>query len=128
MLRFDSLGGRYSAARYFGYRALAALGAYGGARSISAERVERLVFICTGNICRSPYGDWKIRRMGVQAASCGTSAIDGAPANDSAIRIARERGIDLALHTSTRIESLDFKPGDLAIALEHKHLQIAAPL
>jgi protein-tyrosine phosphatase len=127
-LRFESLGGRSSAARFFGYRVSAMFGAFRRTRAIEAGRVRRLVFICSGNICRSPYAHWKVRDAGFPVASCGTAAIDGAPANESAIRVARDRGIDISAHVSTRIESHSFEAGDLAIALEPVHLAVAAPL
>jgi protein-tyrosine phosphatase len=128
LLRFDTLGGRRSAAQFFGYRAFAAVGGFGRTRAIEAGRVQRLVFICSGNICRSPYADWKIRGAGLEVASCGTSTVDGSPANESARRIARERGIDLAQHASLRVESLAFQAGDLAVALEPRHLEVVEPL
>jgi protein-tyrosine phosphatase len=126
--RFDDLGGNRSAAQYFLYRASAMLGGFGRYTTIRPDRVERLVFVCSGNICRSPYADRKVRALGKAAVSCGTSAIDGAPANACAIRIAQERGVDLSMHVSMTMMSLQFRPGDLVIALEPQHLRAVAPL
>jgi len=65
-----------------------------------------VVFICTGNTCRSPLAEALARRAAQQRgiaatfASAGTGAALGSPATDGAILIGLERGVDLSRHRS----------------------------
>lgn len=61
--------------------------------------------------------------MGVITASCGTAACGGVPADDIAIRIAQERGIDLRSHISTAATKVELTSADLIVALEPQHLR-----
>ena len=64
-----------------------------------------LMFVCTGNICRSPMAEYLLRdRLGPEAdwevGSAGTSAGHGMQASDSAVETLREKGLDLSRHRS----------------------------
>lgn len=65
-----------------------------------------VVFVCTGNTCRSPLAEALARRAaqqrGVAAgfSSAGIGAALGSPANDGAILVGIERGVDLSRHRS----------------------------
>lgn len=64
-----------------------------------------LLVVCVGNICRSPMA------QGVLAAqlpawrvqSAGLDALVGAPADDIAINLLRERGLDISGHRASQI-------------------------
>lgn len=77
-----------------------------------------VLFVCTGNTCRSPLAealarDAAARALGVPAdavlahglmfASAGTSTLDGMPASDGSRAVAREAGLDLDAHSSTAL-------------------------
>lgn len=81
-------------------------------------RIERLVFVCKGNICRSPYAEYKAKAMQLNAVSCGLRANGCAMANDEAIRQAIKRGIDLMPHTSKTPEMVQLTPSDLVVCME----------
>jgi protein-tyrosine phosphatase len=119
----ERLGGRRSAVQYLGYRLAAATTPYWSRwRDVNFASVKRFVFVCSGNICRSPYADRKLRQVGVlESASCGTTAIDGAQANATATIIAGERGVDLSSHLSTSLASMELQSTDLIVALEPQH-------
>ncbi len=74
-----------------------------------------VVFVCTGNTCRSPLAEVLARRacgeaLGVPAAdvlahglafaSAGTGTLDGMPASDGSLAAAAEAGLDLTTHAS----------------------------
>lgn len=90
---------------------------------IKWEEVDRLVFICTGNICRSAYAEYKARSLGMSATSFGIDAGDGAVAPGDAVAEAKNRGIDLTSHRASRFHEGYLKSGDLVLGMEPAHVQ-----
>src|SRR2546423_8582878 len=66
--------------------------------------IQNVLFVCTGNICRSPLAAslleraLKDRGLEVMVTSAGTGAWDGAPASEGAYLVGLERGLDLSGH------------------------------
>jgi protein-tyrosine phosphatase len=87
----------------------------------------RLIFVCSGNICRSPYAQEAARRRGIAAISCGTHTDNGLPANSSAVRNAAERGVDLSVHRTTKWEDLVVEKGDVVVAMQLQHALAVLP-
>lgn len=90
-----------------------------------------IIFVCTGNTCRSPLAEALARRMaeergitGVTFTSAGIGALEGAPASDAAILIGIERGVDLSRHRARSLTSvLHHTAGDtLILTLSRSHL------
>ena len=64
-----------------------------------------LLFVCTGNICRSPMAEYMLKkRLGPDSCwhvtSAGTFASYGAPASENAVKVLAERGVNLRSHLS----------------------------
>ena len=114
--------GRYGSRRGFiracRHKLLYMLGVYNNYRRIDWDKIERLVFVCKGNICRSAYAEAVAKSLGVSAISCGLSTKLDAPANADAIEIADRRGVDLNQHKTTPINSAELRTTDLIVAME----------
>jgi protein-tyrosine-phosphatase len=58
----------------------------------------RILFVCTGNTCRSPFAAAVARREGADADSAGLAAYPGDGPPVDAVEVARELGLDLSSH------------------------------
>lgn len=116
------LAGRYGSRRGFvrtyGHRLKYLMGWYRDYRRIDWNSVDRLVFVCKGNICRSAYAEAVARSLGVNASSCGLQTVMGAPANEAAVRTARKMGFSLENHKTTSIMYMVLRSTDLLVAME----------
>jgi protein-tyrosine phosphatase len=83
--------------------------------------VERLVFICLGNICRSPFGEVKARALGLPTASLGLATTTGTPAFDMARTTAALFNLSLEQHRATDLSDFAGLPGDLYLVMELRH-------
>ncbi len=104
---------------YFSVKTM--LGGYATYRHIHWQIISRVIFVCHGNICRSPYAEFKYRELGGHTISAGLKAKAGNPANSCAQVTARSRGIQLATHRSQNIQEVSLHSGDLLVAFEPAH-------
>jgi len=90
------------------------------------REVRRLVFVCTGNICRSPYAEHQARALDIPTASFGLSTTTGRPADATALRVAAGRGVDLRAHRACDARDFQILDGDLLVAMEPRqgHLML----
>ena len=89
----------------------------------------RILFVCTGNTCRSPLAEAIARRIlsdagksNVIVESAGTNAWDGSPASDEALLVGVERNIDLSGHRSRRLTPEMVEQADLVLVMSPEHL------
>jgi protein-tyrosine phosphatase len=93
----------------------------------STPRAFRVLFVCTGNTCRSPLAAAALREeLGtdadrVEVGSAGTAAEDGEPASDGSIRVAGASGFDLGAHRSRRLTPDLVRSADLVLVMERRH-------
>ena len=114
----DNYGSRRGYLNTMWYRLRYILGGYREYRKIDWNSVDRLVFVCKGNICRSAYAEALTKSLGADAVSCGLDTDIGKPAYESTIRAAVLKDIDLKAHSTTPIQELGLKKNDLLIAME----------
>ena len=88
-------------------------------------KVRRLVFICQGNVCRSPFAEAAAREHGIPAVSFGLKTNPGTRVNPIASRMALELGVDMTEHTSHRFDPAQLRDGDLVLGMEPAHLASA---
>lgn len=86
---------------------------------------QRILIVCTGNICRSPLaaGLLKAQRAELDVTSAGTRAPVGLPADPHAVACAHERGADLARHRSRHLDAESLAGRDLVLTAERCHLE-----
>jgi protein-tyrosine phosphatase len=85
------------------------------------QSVDRLVFVCLGNINRSAFSEAVARGQGVHTCSIGLSTTTGHPAFHKAIATAQSLGLDLAAHTATDLSDYQFRSTDLLLVMEIRH-------
>lgn len=94
-----------------------------------------ILFVCTGNTCRSPMAEVITRHLiaqrqlsDVQVSSAGTSAWPDAPASDGALLVALERGLDLSSHRARPLSPEIVAGADLILTMGPHHLERAQAL
>jgi protein-tyrosine phosphatase len=96
---------------------------------IDWARVQRLVFVCRGNICRSPFAH-RLAQANVTAfpiVSVGLVANTGHNACELAIEVAREFSVDLTAHRTTNVSDFEILDGDLLLLMEDRHISALRP-
>ena len=92
-----------------------------------------VLFVCTGNICRSPTAEAIFRKLAtdagmavaVTADSAGTHGYHvGEPPDPRAQEAAAKRGYDLSALRARRFEQADFQRFDLILAMDRDHYSI----
>ncbi len=91
----------------------------------------RILFVCLGNICRSPTAEGVLRHLlasevptlDVEVDSAGTGDYHiGAPPDSRSQRAAASRGIDLSGLRARQVTAEDFQRFDLILAMDRKNL------
>jgi protein-tyrosine phosphatase len=95
---------------------------HGRARAVvAAAQPRRVLFVCLGNICRSPYAAAALTaaagESGVEAASAGFIG-PGRRAPDAAQRAAALRGLDLGPHSSRQLTAEMVAAVDLVVVMD----------
>lgn len=87
----------------------------------------RVLFVCTGNTCRSPLAVLALRaELGddaalVELSSAGTAASPGQPASEGTRRIAAADGFDLSAHRSRSVSAEMARAADFVFVMSPAH-------
>jgi RpiB/LacA/LacB family sugar-phosphate isomerase len=91
------------------------------------EGMKTVLFVCTGNICRSPMAEGLFRhavkgRGDYRVLSAGVGAVDGQAPSENSVRALREIGLDIS-HQRSRMLSPDLvRQADYIFGMTHSHV------
>lgn len=91
----------------------------------------KVLFVCTGNTCRSPMAKGLLEKIGsvqnnnktIIVDSAGVYTSDGMPASDEAIVVMGEYGIDLSAHVSKQLVEENLHGVNLILTMTASHRQ-----
>lgn len=95
----------------------------------TATKATRVLYVCTGNTCRSPMAEVLTRARaarrglsGLRVRSAGTMAYEGSPASAGARTAVGERGLELDRHAARLLGEDELEWADLVLVMSPSHL------
>jgi len=93
-----------------------------------SDRIKLILFVCTGNICRSPFAEGLLKKLvqkkgldGIVADSAGLLALTGNSATGLAQKVAAEYDVDLSDHLAKSVKEDIVDRSDLMLVMENSH-------
>jgi protein-tyrosine-phosphatase len=91
----------------------------------------KILIVCTANICRSPTGEVILKNLVthdgvdefIHISSAGILGIEGEPASDFSISVARENGLHLESHRSQGITPDMMEESDIILCMTPDHAE-----
>lgn len=91
-----------------------------------------LLCVCTGNLCRSPFAERRLRQItagtGIEVASAGVAAVVGAPIDPPMAAALRARGADADGFAARQLTADLLRPVDLVLTATQAHRDAVARL
>ena len=89
--------------------------------------MKTILFVCTGNICRSPMAEGLFRHAmagrDFRVFSAGVGAMDGLPPSPHAVRAMRELGVDISHQRSRSVTPDLVNQADYIFGMTHGHVE-----
>jgi tRNA threonylcarbamoyl adenosine modification protein (Sua5/YciO/YrdC/YwlC family) len=114
-----------------------------GHAELMSTSAATILFVCTGNTCRSPMAEAlaraaiskrlgcetnEVEAHGIRFASAGTGTMDGVPASPGSLAASAEQGIDLSSHQSTALRGESARKAAQVLCLSQSHLEAVLDL
>ena len=98
--------------------------------TVSLINVQNILFVCTGNICRSPLAEGLLKQLikrspinNLEIGSAGLAALPGNVASFNAVRVAQENSISLEEHRARLVSQELVDDADLILVMEPRQQQ-----
>jgi RpiB/LacA/LacB family sugar-phosphate isomerase len=93
--------------------------------------MKTILFLCTGNVCRSPMAEGLFRaavagRGQFRILSAGLGALDGQAPTPHSVRAMRELGLDISGQRSRRLTAELVRSADYIFGMTHGHVETVA--
>lgn len=97
-----------------------------------SQRFFRVLFVCTGNTCRSPMAEGILKKIAeelpnspvrIDVQSAGTMGLIGHPATELAIEVSSQYGVDISDHKSQDLTPELLESADLVLAMAAEHFE-----
>jgi protein-tyrosine phosphatase len=89
-----------------------------------------ILFLCQGNVCRSPFAEGYLRRIvagrnlpGIRSLSAGINVRVSVPSPDLAVRVAKALEVDLTDHRSKPVTAGMIENTDMIFTMEHRQAE-----
>ncbi len=92
--------------------------------------VKKILFVCTGNTCRSPMAEGLLKKMAQEShlpldvQSAGLAAFAGVPPTSEAVQACREKGTDISGHLSQPLSKALALESDLILTMTVRHKEM----
>lgn len=98
--------------------------------TVFKQPISSILFVCMGNICRSPTAEAMFRQkalqhgLAIEIDSAGTIAYhQGNPPDSRSVQAGKARGLDFSQMTARQVTDLDFEHYDLILAADNSNLR-----
>lgn len=90
----------------------------------------KVIFVCTGNTCRSPMAEGIFnhlaakKKLDITAESCGTGAFSGDSVSEKSVSALKKYGIDISSHKARAFSPYMVHEDTLFVCMSHSHKSV----